>query len=49
MWKNCTIFHIAFEKEISFPYVIIQMVKLRLMVKENAKLVEKEYVRETEF
>jgi hypothetical protein len=35
--------------EISFPYIIIKMANLRLMGKKNVKLVEKQYVRETEF
>jgi ABC-type uncharacterized transport system permease subunit len=35
--------------EISFPYIIVKMVNLRLMGKENVKLVETQYIGETEF
>jgi hypothetical protein len=34
--------------EISFLYIIVEMVNLLLMGKKNAKPEEKQYVRETE-
>jgi hypothetical protein len=46
--RNCAIVQIALEKS-SFPYIITQIEKLFLMCKKNVKLVEKQYVRETEF